>query len=347
MKIAFYLDDNSNVNGGARPIINWAHLAPDDSILITSSRLNYIEGIYNHKIENSSLRISELIKGFDFLVVSDHNLRKGTLLARKSGVKLIVYCQVPFGLHALGVKGNNELRIYNFVNKIIKLVPFKLMTHMYVKRLSNADGVIANSLSISILLNYVYGVIPIEIVYPPVDDLRFQQNDKIIKDSILIFVGRTGDLNEYGSLPILAQISKEKNILIKIFGTAPIPNQFLTELPEVEIYNNLSDEELISLYNRSFVTVSIQKQEYFGYVPIESVLCGTPAITFYKHDAIMISSCDHFGITQSNLKSLRKDVTSVIESYRTHGKKIDRNSVVMRFSAMSSFKKLVETLESL
>lgn len=331
-KIAYYLDDKSPLNGGARPLINWAKAMPNNSILITKSDLPGL-GIENFEIIRPLKDAKEIVRNYNYLVVSDNNLRSGIKLTKKTGSKLVVYCQVPFGLHALGVQGQSDGFLEKIIFSVIKFIPFRLLSLKYRTRLKKADLILSNSLSLNALLNFVYGISESGVVYPPVDSIKFLPKKNVKKNSILVFVGRDGDLNELNALGIINDICIEFNTRAYIFGSARVPSYILKKLSEFKVFHNITDEQLIEAYNNSFVTISLQKQEYFGYVPIESLLCGTPAITFYNHDAAIIDSFSKKYLKHSNLSSLKHDIVHFMKSENIDDLLINRKYLAETYSA--------------
>lgn len=342
VKIVFYLDDDSVYNGGARPLINWAKVIPD-SILMSLQRSGdpkVLNSIYMENIEEAA----RAAKDYEYIVVSDNNLKNGIKLSRRIGAKLVIYCQVPFGLHSLGVMSVGEKKLVQFIYFVIKMIPFRILVSQYVKRLKKGDLIIANSTNMNILLNFVYGITDSEIVYPPLEDTKFVPIPVVKKDSILVFVGRSGDLNEYRALEAIEEISKSYGSDVLIFGSAPLPESFRKRY---KVLKNITDDELVKLYNRSYVTVCIQKQEYFGYVPIESILCGTPSITFYRHDASNVNQSLSKYLIYTDANDLKKHLTTAIESQLRDELLEQREFILSKFSLVNSKCELLEKLRHL
>ena len=45
---------------------------------------------------------------------------------------------------------------------------------------------------------------------------------------------------------------------------------------------NVSDEELVHLYSNALFTLFAFSHEPFGYIPVESMACGTPVLTYNR-----------------------------------------------------------------
>lgn len=109
-KIIFLINDSNGSNGGARPIVNWAKSLSDHSILLSIGK-NKNLSLPNLVTIDSISKAIDIAKKYEFIVVSDNNIKNGMKIAMKAKIKLAVYCQIPVGLHALGVGGNENVRI--------------------------------------------------------------------------------------------------------------------------------------------------------------------------------------------------------------------------------------------
>jgi hypothetical protein len=345
VKIVFLLNDDSIHNGGARPLINWASVVPG-SILMIFQKKGRLE-ISSSVLVKSIVKAAAAAKDYNYIIVSDNNLKKGIMLSRRTGAKLLVYCQVPFGLHALGVINGGESRLKGLIYFVIKMIPFRIFVSQYVRRLKKTTLIMANSLNMNILLNFVYGIPDSEIVYPPLEDSKFVPIPEMKKDSILVFVGRNGDLNEYGAFQIIEDISMSYGADVLIFGSAPVPESIYKEYPRFKVHKNISDEELVRLYNRSYATVCIQKQEYFGYVPIESILCGTPSITLYRHDASNVDEYLRKYLVYADLQNLKSEMLKLIDAHAEGSFSLERRNIVSKFASSVSSNKLLKLIKKI
>ena len=52
------------------------------------------------------------------------------------------------------------------------------------------------------------------------------------------------------------------------------------EHPNIEFLGRLSSSELVDAYSNALFTLFPFTHEPFGYVPLESMACGTPALTY-------------------------------------------------------------------
>ena len=128
--------------------------------------------------------------------------------------------------------------------------------------------VLANSRTTANIISLFYDRPPSEVIYPPLDvDFYSTHARKKVEEKgyVLAFVKR-GYKSDIMLLEKLAKKVKMKVIGFKVEGA--------------EAYFNVSDEELRELYCNAFATIYPIKFEYFGYIPVESMACGTPVIAY-------------------------------------------------------------------
>jgi len=344
MKIAFLIDDDDLTYGGARPLINWArHSGSDCKIVSVSSKLKIEDS--NFINAGSIAELSKVLYGYDCLVVSDHNLGMGVKIKKITGIKLASYVQILFGMHSLWLKSNSAGFLNHIFFLISKFIPFQLLTREYLRKLRSCDVVIANSENIETLLNFVYGIEQTPIVFPPVDTDFFSPGSDIKRDSVLIFTGRKEDDNDYDLIPKVIKVAVENGLKVQIFGSG-IKRQYLDSYrPHIFINGRISDKELVALYNRSLVTICTQKKEFFGYVPIESMACGTPAITLYRHDAQkFVSNLEEECIIRSTVASVERDMIQLIQNSSEPSFREKCRRIALNYSVNNSLEQLIKTL---
>jgi glycosyltransferase involved in cell wall biosynthesis len=116
----------------------------------------------------------------------------------------------------------------------------------------------------------VDGVIP-----PPVDTQRYAPStDSPSRDYVLAYIGKETDLEA------LYAVAKQ-GIPIRAFG-AKLESalRYLRGLPQVQLLGHLTEEELVEAYSNARFTLFPFTAEPFGYVPVESMACGTPVLTY-------------------------------------------------------------------
>jgi glycosyltransferase involved in cell wall biosynthesis len=106
------------------------------------------------------------------------------------------------------------------------------------------------------------------------------------RENFVVSVGALAPHKGYDFLlRALAQIAPEQRPLLVIVCNQlnPPEHAFLTELArqlgvQVDFRQMVSEAELVRLYNTALFTVYAPVMEPFGFVPIESMACGTPVI---------------------------------------------------------------------
>ena len=113
------------------------------------------------------------------------------------------------------------------------------------------------------------------VIYPPLDCERFKPAKNPSSDYILTYAGKE---TKYRVIKKLA----DAGIEIRVFGSkAPVPSQLLRH-ERIQILGRVSDDELIYLYSNALLTLFTFTHEPFGYIPIESMACGTPVLTYER-----------------------------------------------------------------
>ena len=122
-----------------------------------------------------------------------------------------------------------------------------------------------------------WGVKVDDVIYPPLDCEQFQPTtSKPSGDYVLTYIGKEA---KYSVLKAIA----DAGIKIKAFGSkAPYIPNYMIRQPNIEFLGKVSDEELVGLYSNALCTLFTFTHEPFGYIPVESMACGTPVLTYNR-----------------------------------------------------------------
>jgi len=115
-----------------------------------------------------------------------------------------------------------------------------------------------------------------EVIPCPIDMRVFRPFDDPGEDYVVAYMGK-----ETETAPLIDLANA--GVHLKLFGAKAksIPMELQVQ-KTVEILPRVSDEELAKVYSGALVTVFPFSTEPFGYVPVESMACGTPVVTYRK-----------------------------------------------------------------
>jgi len=120
-----------------------------------------------------------------------------------------------------------------------------------------------------------FGVKVDGVIYPPLDCDKFKTSTSMpSRDYVLTYFGKET------KFPVVKTIA-DAGIKIKSFGCkgAYVPNYILKH-PNIEFMGKVSDVELVSYYSNALYTLFTFNHEPFGYIPVESMACNTPVLTY-------------------------------------------------------------------
>ena len=344
MRIAFIVNNERYHNGGARPFFNWNRAISDSGLI----RIGYSADSHAGRTESAAnaKEAVSVVKDYDLIVVDDLNVSLGAFLKKNTGLPMAVYCQIPFGLHALGVRSTGSEFMRGMKYDLSRFVPFSILSRNFKSHLGFADLLLANGRAMGNILNYVYGFPRYETVYPPVDTEVFSAVSRNKLKKILLFKGREDDWNDFDVLPEISRISRDNGLEIETFGSANIPTEYRSAM---KIRNNpeLTDQELASLYSESLAVVAIQLQEFFGYVPVEALACGTPAVTLYDHDASALQDPSTEVIVKATKRTIGAKISSFLNTADENELYINARRISQRFSSRVSAEKLLRVVGNL
>ena len=112
------------------------------------------------------------------------------------------------------------------------------------------------------------------IIYPPLDCTTFIPTSTPRSDYVLTYMGKETDFTALKNIG-------DAGMKVRIFGSkSPLkPRQVLAH-PNIEFLGKVSTHELVDLYSNALFTLFTFTHEPFGYIPVESLACGTPVLTY-------------------------------------------------------------------
>lgn len=159
---------------------------------------------------------------------------------------------------------------YNVLRPFIEYADVRLVDRMY----NGSSFVIANSKFCASMYSKL-GVKVHDVIYPPIDCQVFHPSTANPSSSYaLTYFGKETKFS------VIKKIA-DCGVKIKAFGSkTPFIQKHLLKHPNIEWLGRVSASELQELYSNALFTLFPFTHEPFGYVPLESMACGTPVLTY-------------------------------------------------------------------
>ncbi len=173
-----------------------------------------------------------------------------------------------------------------FIYKLLDYIPLNLMmrnARFYYTPLKN-NKTVAQSIWTDLLLERVYNISTQGLLYIPVE-YDYYNTGKVEKiNRALIFLGGREDSDLFAlkkTVDILKEI--DRDLEFDYFGDEEIGEYFNKKFNENIVYlGKLERKELSMEYAKHLLTISPVYNGNFEMVPIQSLLCGTPVITYIQ-----------------------------------------------------------------
>lgn len=159
---------------------------------------------------------------------------------------------------------------FDIMKPVIKYVDGRLIGHMNMI----STLVVANSKFCASMYSE-FGVTVHHVIYPPIDCRIFRPSTlNPSSDYALTYFGKETKFS------VVKRIA-DGGVKIKAFGSkTPFIPEKLVNHPNIDFVGKVSTKELVNLYSNALFTLFPFTHEPFGYVPLESMACGTPVVTY-------------------------------------------------------------------
>jgi glycosyltransferase involved in cell wall biosynthesis len=187
----------------------------------------------------------------------------------------VYYAQGPI-TKALDDMATEMKLIYNLAYKLMRRFLIR-REKAFVRKLAETSKLFVANSSFCARMYEDWSFEVGKIIYPPLDCTLFKPTTSDPSENyVLTYAGKE---TKYSILQKIA----EAGIKIKAFGskTPYIPRGLLKQ-PNIEFLGKITDQELGNLYSNALYTLSAFTHEPFGYIPVESMACGTPVLTYNK-----------------------------------------------------------------
>jgi glycosyltransferase involved in cell wall biosynthesis len=160
--------------------------------------------------------------------------------------------------------------VYEVLRPLIEFADGKLVKDMS----QNSTFCVANSQFCASMYRK-WGIQISDIIYPPIDCKLFQpKTSSPSSDYVLTYFGKE---TKFSIVKAIADLG----VRIKAFGSkAPFIPRSLVNHPNVDFLGRISVNELVDAYTNALFTFFPFTHEPFGYIPVESMACGTPTLTY-------------------------------------------------------------------
>ena len=120
-----------------------------------------------------------------------------------------------------------------------------------------------------------WGIEISDIIYPPIDCKLFQpQSPNPSGDYVATYFGKE---TKFTVIKAIA----DQGVKVMAFGSkAPFIPKSMTTHPNIRFLGKIPVSELVNVYSDALFTVFPFTHEPFGYIPVESMSCGTPTLTY-------------------------------------------------------------------
>lgn len=211
------------------------------------------------KLHNLHKKIAEDIKSkkYDYIFVHPSKFTQAPFLLRFLKNKCIYYCQEP--LRIIYDENFSDISFLKFRKKLYEFFIRKIRKSIDLKNFNSAKIILVNSKFSKRFVEKSYGKVA-KVCYLGVDIDLFKPQ-RLNKTIDVLFIG-----NKDNGYDLLSRLFRVKNKL-KV-------RAIFREGGEL----NVTDKELVEIYNKSKILVALNRNEPFGLIPLEAMACGTPVI---------------------------------------------------------------------
>lgn len=182
------------------------------------------------------------------------------------------------------------------------------------------------------------------VINPPLDCLFFQPTTtKPDADYVLTHMGVYG---KEGNLQVIKAIA-DAGVKIKIFGKISHMSKRLAIHSNISMLGEVSDTKLVDLYSNASYTLFAFNHEPFGYIPVESMACGTPVLTYDWQGPSETVTNQETGWLAKNDEELKRLACNLWSDGYSAQMRVKSRKKAMTFDSREIFKKWVKVLNQI
>lgn len=204
-------------------------------------------------------------KNYDAALIHTDTITQSPFLLRFLKTKNLYFSLEPLRLsYEYSLRISGDIKGINFL--------YEYVTRYMREKIDRENALAATAMSTISLFGREYAILAYDlyphILYIGVDEKVFKKK-KIKKKNQILFIGQKVSLNGYEyAFKAMEYLPKKNRPELKVVSLAKTEKERLTE------------DELITLYNESLVTLSLSTFDTFGLITIESLACETPVVAF-------------------------------------------------------------------
>jgi len=220
----------------------------------------------------------------------------------------------------------------------------RMLERNLVRRFREFSRVFVANSSFCASMYREWGIHVEEIINPPLDCSFFKPSlSKPCTDYILTHFGVYGKENKISVIKAIA----DAGVMIKAFGNPTSAPKSLLSHKNIDFLGKVSDGELVDLYSNALYTLFAFNHEPFGYVPVESMACGTPVLAYDKQGPSETVTDGKTGWLACNDKELVELAANIWKTgYKRNMRRNCRKRALM-FDSKKIYEKWIKVLQNL